>query len=301
MRQDQDLMQRRAAADPLPDAVEFDAEAEALLARLLVTPPEPAAPKRHRARRWTIAVATGACVAAAAFVAVNVVDSDSAVEQAVAALSQDDSVYHVIRRRTIVGGPPSRYAVPVFIESWYSSDGRVHEKYFADEGGRPGRLLEEDAGGRAWRMKFSVENNTLSAVGFGRSAAADDLPVIDPAADPGATMRALEARGALKDAGTTSTGDHRLVSDSIETDGVEYRFEYVVDDVTYLPLTQRWTTTIDDETHGITNEFSEYERLPLDASSRAELDLDPHPDARCSAEAIQATARDLGFPNPCAR
>lgn len=295
-----DLMERLAAADPRPHA-ELDTEAEALLARLLATPPEPAAPKRRPARRWTVALATGACVAAAAFVAVNVVDSDSAVEQAVAALSQDDSVYHVMRRRTTTGGPASRYAVPVFIESWYSSDGRVHEKYFADDGGRPGRLLEEDAGGRAWRMKFSVEDNTLSAVGFGRSEGAGDLPVLDPAADPGATLRALEARGLLKEAGTTSTGDHRLVSDSIETDGAEYRFEYVVDDATHLPLTQRWITTFDDDTIAITNEFSVYERVPLDESSRADLDLDPHPDAKCSAEADQAPASDLGFPNPCDR
>ena len=240
-------------------------------------------------------------MAAAAFVAVNVVDSDSAVEQAVAALSQDDSVYHVIRRRTVTGGPGGPTTVPVIIESWYSSDGRVHEKYFADDGGRPGRLLEEDAGGRGWLMKFSAEQNMLSAVGVRSSGGAGDLPVIDPSADPGATLRALEARGLLKDAGTTSTGDHRLVSDPIEIGGTEYRFEYVVDDVTYLPLTQRWPTTIGDDTIGITNEFSAYERLPLDASSRAELDLDPHPDAECSAEADQAPERDLGFPNPCAR
>ena len=38
-------------------------------------------------------------------------------------------------------------------------------------------------------------------------------------------------------------------------------------------------------------------RAPSDVAQ----DLDPHPDARCSAEADQASASDLGFPNPCAR
>jgi hypothetical protein len=74
-----------------------------------------------------------------------------------------------------------------------------------------------------------------------------------------------------KDAGTTSTGEDRLVSDEIEISDTKYRFEF------------------------------RHERLSLDDSSRADLDLDPHPGAECSAEADQAPASDLGFPNPCAR
>jgi hypothetical protein len=45
-----------------------------------------------------------------------------------------------------------------------------------------------------------------------------------------------------------------------------------------------------------------YARLPLNARSRAKLDLDPHPGARCAPGADKIMGRGtLGFPNPCAR
>lgn len=49
--------------------------------------------------------------------------------------------------------------------------------------------------------------------------------------------------------------------------------------------------------------FLVYERLPLDAESRAQLDLDPHPGAKCSPGAGRLKGRRaaIGFPNPCAR
>jgi hypothetical protein len=319
MRPDKDLMTRLAAADPLPDAERLDPgaerEAEALLARLLATPAAPQAP-RPRVRRWTVAVAAVACVAALVFVALNLVDSDApgpGVEQAVAAktvaaLTRADSVYHVLQHRRITGNLGGKTAVPVQIESWRSSDGRFHEKYFADTAGRRGRLLEEAAGtrpatgGEGALIRYFAEQDELFGEGVPPSAAAGKLPVIDPAGDPATALRELEARGALHVDGTTTVGNrhgYRLVSDPIDAEGGEQRLEYVVDSATYLPLSERWSLTRGSEKTGFVITFLVYERLPLDAQTRAQLDLDPHPGARCSAEADQPSDPALGFPNPC--
>jgi hypothetical protein len=294
-----DLMERLAAADPLRDGEQLDAdaqrEAEALLARIVATPPEPIA--KPRLRRWIVPAVAAACAAAVAAVVFVGSDVDQAVAaRSAAALSRDDSVYHIVERRTVTGiqGPTT---VPVFIESWYASDGRFHEKFFEDDGGRRGRLLEEAAGKRpGWVLRWHGEQNELFAGGIGGGQG--ELPVIDPAGDPGATLRALEARGALKLEGSTRDG-YRLVSDPVSADDGEYRFEYEVDRETYLPREQRWSLTRGSETIGIVKEFRLYERLPLDAAGGAQLDLDPHPDASCSAEANQPSRSDLGFVNPC--
>jgi hypothetical protein len=248
-----------------------------------------------RLPRWTVATAAVAAAAAVAAVVFIGSDVDQAVAaRSVAALSREDSVYHVVQRRTVTGDRRGPTTIPVRIESWYASDGRLHEKFFD---GEDGRLLEE-AAGKSWLIRWHGEENRLFAEGRPSSQGADELPVIDPAGDPGATLRALEARGALRVDGETD-GGYRLVSDPIEAENGEYRFEYVVDRETYLPIEQRWSLTVDGQTTGLVREFLTYDRLPLDAAADAQLDLDPHPDATCSAEANQATTRDLGFVNPC--
>jgi hypothetical protein len=283
-----DLMERLAAADPLRD--DEQPPDEALLARIMATPVEPA--RRPRVPRWTFATAA-ATAAAAVVAAVVFVGSDP--EQAVAArsaeaLSRPDSMYHVVQRRTVTGDLEGPTTQPVRIESWYAPDRRMHEKFFVD-----GRLVEE-AAGKSWLIRWNAEQNHLGVEGRGPSTDAGELPVIDPTGDPGATLRSLEARGALKDKGTTPDG-YRLVSDAIEVGTAEYRFEYVVDKETYLPREERWTMTDEGRTIGMVREFLTYEALPLDDG---QLDLDPHPGAACSAEANQPTERDLGFVNPCA-
>jgi hypothetical protein len=294
-----DPMERLAAADPLLDGEQLDAEAQreadALLAQVLATPVEPVTRKRPRLRRWTLATAAAAAAAALAAVVFVGSDVDQAVAaRSVAAVSRDDSVYHIVQRRTVTGDRQGPTTIPVRIESWYASDGRLHEKFSAAD---DGRLLEE-AAGRSWLIRWYGEENRLAAEGRGRSGDAGKLPVIDPAGDPGATLRALEARGALKVEEETDRG-YRLVSEPIEVESGEYRFQYVVDRETYLPIEERWTMTTGGETIGLVRQFLTYERLPLDATSEAQLDLDPHPDATCSAEANQPTERELGFPNPC--
>ena len=283
-----DLMERLAAADPLRD--DEQQPDEALLARILATPVEPVRP--HRVRRYSIATAAVAAAAAVAAVVFVGSDADEAVAaRSAAALGRADSIYHVVQNRTITGDRQGPTTIPVRIESWYASDRRMHEKFFAD-----GRLVEE-AAGKNWLIRWYGEQNRLFAEGRGPRPSGD-VPVIDPSGDPGMTLRALEARGVLKEEGSTAKG-YRLVSEPIDLGAGEYRFEYVVDRETYLPREEHWTLTSDGETFGMNREFLTYERLPLD-EAEAQLDLDPHPDAECSAEANQPTEQDLGFVNPCA-
>ena len=56
----------------------------------------------------------------------------------------------------------------------------------------------------------------------------------------------------------------------------------MVDTETYLPLEKRETYRLRGEVFRFVSEFLVYERLPLDARSRVQLDLDPHPGASCA-------------------
>ena len=323
MRRDPDLMNRLAAADPLPHAEQLtpeeEREADAMLARLLAAPVEPDAPEPGmrwpRRRPWALAAAGVACCAAVAFAVLTVVNSDgpgpSVVERAVAAVSQDDSVYHVVQlnRATGVSGAVSDPR-PLYFESWYSSDGRRHEKAFAATEQGPGRLLDESAGRRrpgrssGPLLRYDPRDNTLYPSGFKEAPRADRLPMIDPTADPGTSLRQLENRGLLRFGGTTRIGErraYRLVSGPIRRfRSQEERLEYVVDRETYLPLRGRYSNRTSAGVLRVVSEYLVYERLSLNARSRAQLDLDPHPGAKCALGADELSGkRSLGFPNPC--
>ncbi len=304
MRTDQDLIGRLAAADPAPRTFDDEREAEVLLARLLATPvDERRAPRRRRL------LATGAAtvaIAATAFAAIGIVSSDESevVEQAVAAVTRDDAVYHVRELRRLTGNiPGGARGGPFLNESWRSSDGRLHEKVFTADGSR---LLEEVAG---WRhldrgsgpvLIYDPRADRVTYGGIGRPPDADRNAQIDPEGDPGQQLAALEARGLLRAAGMAQVGDrrgYRLVSDPIRVGGAEQRFEYVVDTETYLPLEKRELYRRRGEVFGSVSEFLVYERLPLDTRSRMQLDLDPHPGASC-ADGV-GDVRGLGFVNPC--
>src|ERR687896_95383 len=159
MRPDRDPMEMLAAADPLRDGErltpEEEREADALLTRLLSTPSAGAERRgggRGRVRRWTLAAAAVISAAAVVLAATSLVDSDAPgggiVERAVAAVTRDDVIYHVVERSHTSasfepGGDRTHY-----VESWYTSDGRIHQRTFAAKGGRKGRLLEDWAGRR---------------------------------------------------------------------------------------------------------------------------------------------------------
>jgi hypothetical protein len=321
MRPDQDLMERLVAADPARDAErltpEEQREAEALLARLLATPRGSGAQARdarRRVSRRALGAVGAACAAAVAFAAIDLLDSDAPgagiVEKAVAAVTRDDAVYHVVARQTASGATGPAWTLQS--ESWHTSDGRMHRKLFAVRGERRGRLLDEFAGRRlpgrdgGPALRYDPRENTIMEMGFGRAPDADAVPDIDQFGDPGAQLRAFQEQGRLRLAGTTRVGGrraYRLVSDSTTRwRGFAFeRVEYLVDSETYFPLSQRVSARVDAEpTYRLFTRYLVYERLPLDARSRAQLDLDPHPGARCSPFAGELRGdRGVGFPNPC--
>jgi hypothetical protein len=317
MPRDRDVMERLAAADPLPDAERLTAgeqrEAEALLADLLATPVGAGErrPVRRPRLRWA-PVAVAACAAAVVVAAINVLDSDTpgttVVDRAIAAVTREDAVYHVLERRRVTF--PKRVQT-IHSEYWRTTDGRIHEKTFAANGTRRGELHEEYAGklrpGRTLgpALRYDAREDAIYPSGVGRPGGVDAVPDIDPFSDPAARLGELQRRGQLRVAGATrfeGRRAYRLVADS-PTRWHSFTFEgieYLVDAETYLPLTQRVSVRVDSErTYRLFTRYLVYERLPLDARSRAELALDPHPGAKCEPGAGKLKDRALGFRNPC--
>ena len=328
MRPDRDPMEMLAAADPLRDGErlsrEEERDADELLARLLATPPASAERRggaRRRIRRWTFAAAAVVGAAAAVLAATSLVDSDAPgsgiVERAVAAVTQDDVIYHVVeRQRAEASFAPGRVRTH-YVESWHTSEGHIHQRTFAARDGRKGRLLQDFAGkwipGRRVNplLKWDVWSNTISEAGIGPGPDTG-APALDPFADPGAQLRRLEEQGRLRVAGTARIGDrraYRLASGPVDAPHLrgEERVEFLVDADTYLPLTRRYSSRSrsSDPEHPISrividSRFLVYERLPLNERNRAFLDLDPHPGAKCSQFAGELRGeKGVGFPNPC--
>jgi hypothetical protein len=154
-------------------------------------------------------------------------------------------------------------------------------------------------------LTYDVRRNTIYPTGVGRPDV-DSVPEIDPFSDPGARLEELQRRSQLRVAGTTRVGGrraYRLVADapsrwrSFTFEGVEY----LVDAETYLPLTQRVSVRVDSRPgYSLFIRYLVYERLPLDARSRAQLDLDRHPGAAC-APGVAKLQGGLGpgFANLC--
>ena len=319
MRPPHDLMERLAAADPMADAERLSAEqqheADALLDRLLATPAEPVARPRARRRLLRFAAAA-ACAAAALFVVLNVVDSETpapnVIDRAIAALSDGDAVYHVVSRtRGEVSFDP-RGTRTLWNESWHTTSGMMHNRWYTDRDGRRGRYVEDFAGRRrpgrrgGPALRWSILDNTITESGFGSSGGGVGAPGIDPF-DPARSLRESQAEGRLRVAGTTEVDGrraYRLVSGTVPGhSGSKEHTELLVDAETYLPLAQRYSALLKGEsTYKSFTRFLTYERLPLNDQTKAHLDLDPHPGAKCSPFAGQMTGkRDVGFPNPCAR
>jgi hypothetical protein len=322
MRATKDLMERLAAADPLPEAERLtpdeQRDADELLARLTATPvsPHPRPALRPSGRRWTLVAAGIAGAAIAAFAAAILLDSDapgpSVVELAVAAVSRDDAVYHSVERTRMIGrgfGDRTYYT-----ESWHTTAGRHHQRMYAARGGRRGRQLFDQAGRRTPGRRggpalvWESRRNKIQGMRVGWSDRSRGAPALDPFADPAAALRAFEAQGRLRLAGRTTvdgTPAYRLVSGYVDGffRGTKERIVYVVDAETYLPLAVR-------DSHRrngrrlleVTIRYLVYERLPLNDRTRAKLALDPHPGAKCARGADKILGGgSLGFPNPCAR
>lgn len=326
MRPDGKLLERLTAADPLPAAEELSpaeqSEADALLARLLATPAgsgaeQPRAARRRRPPRLALAASGVLLSAAVAFTAVNLLDSDGSapgvVERAVAAVTRGDVVYHVLERsHARAEDIPGHGAMTFYHEYWQTTDGRFHRKTYTAAGPRRGKLREDMAGRRLPGRRggpvlaWNSQSNTIVAMGFAARDGNTGAPGIDPFADPGARLRDLEREGRLRLAGTTRFANrraYRLVSGFVPSPvGDSERVEFLVDAETYLPLAERRTLRLrSGKEVRFFNRYLVYERLPLNASSRAQLDLDPHPGARCSPHTGDVKGkRAPGFPNPCA-
>jgi hypothetical protein len=311
-----DLMERLAAADPVPDVKplgpEQQREADALLEQLLATPGEPR-PKARR--RWPQLAAATALAAVAVFAALSLLDSDkgparNVLAQAVAALTQEDAIYHaeLIARAHSSDMPAANQEI--FFESWHTTGGSTHTKTYAVKDGGKGRQYDDFAGRRAPgrlsgpALRYDPASNTILHSGFGRSPGVQGAPKVDPFA-PGTGLKELRAQGRLRVSGRVDVDGksaYRLVSDEVPGPGgsVE-RSEVLVNPDTYLPLEQRlFVRNRNGTTMSIVWRYLTYERLPLNDETRSLLALDPPPGAKCAPGAGDPPRRgSLGFPNPC--
>jgi hypothetical protein len=291
-----DVMERLTAANPLPEAERLtdaeQAEADALLARILATQPE-RAPRRH-ARRWVLAVAVSACALALAVTLVDVLDEGApgpgVVDRAVAAVSEPNSIYHTIEvlRLNAIAGERGQSA---YLEGWYGPNHVTHRKTYDFRHGHRGRLRSEEvsrlrpkSNGRfAGRgTAYDPARNRIMHLRVGRMSN-DRIPFLDPNGDPAAGMRKLERDGRLRLAGRERFEGkpvYRLTSVPFSFGRLRHRIDYLVDARTYYPVFSRWVSLAKGERVLAETRYLTYERLPFDVEHRKLLKMDPHPGAK---------------------
>ena len=291
-----DLMERLTTADPFPEKERLtdveQAEADALLARILATRPE-RAPRRH-ARRWVLAVAASVCALALALTVIDVVDEDApgpgVVDRAVAAVSDPDAIYHTVEvlRFSGIDGQRSQSA---YLEGWYGPDHRTHRKAYDFRRGHRGRLRSEEVS-RLWPKRngrfggrgamYDPARDRIIHVRVGRMSN-DRIPFFDPNGDPAAGMRKLEREGRLRLVGSERFEGkrvYRLTSGPFRLGGLRHQIDYLVDAGSYYPVFMRWVGLGKRERVLSETRYLTYERLPFDAEHRELLKMDPHPGAK---------------------
>jgi hypothetical protein len=310
-----ELMERLERANPIPsgEAVtpEERRDADALLERIVAEPASKPAPQRRarpplRPRRLALAGALGAALVAAAIVAVDLIDADRGpdgiLEQAVAAVSQDDAIYAIAHRERHVTRPlEGRGRVQrdsAFRRYWLWAGGRRSRflDYRLRPNGEPGRLMTEsvsDGSGLSWWNADTNEIIVLDRSGEPEDPQSppedDDYPGVNPFLEPGAQLRALVDDGSLRVAGRTrlrGRSAYVLVSGRLSnpSPGIESeRVTYLVDSRTFLPLALRMRV-VADLVHGrelMTTrvDYLRYERLPVTDANKALLRMSPHPGA----------------------
>ena len=252
----------------------------------------------------------------AVFVALNLFGGSAStpniVARASAALASEDAVYHVVGDVRFTAPESIGGNARLRFESWNTIGGRVHRKYWRVRNGQRSRRYENFAGRRrpgrrgGPALAYNPLTNQILPSGFGRAAGPGGAPAADPF-DPSGGLRELEAQGRLKHTGSARAEGrrgYRLVSaPESGGNGAVERSVFVVDSETYLPLSARYSRRERDGSTAIVYErFLTYERLPLNDRTEEDLDLDPHPGAKCDRFAAEMPAkRDLGFPNPCKR
>jgi hypothetical protein len=319
MRPPEKIMDRLSAADPTARGRQLSAEqqrdADALLERLLAAPAEP--PLTRSRRRWPqLAVATAA-VAVAAFAAVSLLGSEdgpapNVIDNALAALTQDDAIYHAEAIAEFHSSDLPDMKSKPYIETWHTTGGRLRHRTFVEGDGRKRRLVTEFAGRRrpgrrgGPGLAYDARTNRIYEVGFGRNPSVKGAPEADPF-DPARSLRQLEAEGKLRVAGRVEVDGrpaYRLVSGNVPGFGhTVQRAMLLVDAETYLPREQRlFVRAPNGETMRVRWRYLTYERLPLNANTESLLDFHPPAGAKCRPGTDKLIRKgSLGFPNPCAR
>jgi hypothetical protein len=298
-----DLIERLRDADPLPGAERLSPEdqraADALLHRL-VSEPVPAAPPPRRPRIRGLALAAGvAAMVALVLAAVSLIDDEpggpGVVERAVAATTDRAAIYHTVAlERLISADVPDGALDRAFVfEAWNAPDGSMHTKIFRAKHGRRGELFGETAarlraktrgrfGGPG--VNYDPRTNTIRHTRFGRNGKGASL-ALNPAVDPGKSLRALQAQGRLRLEGTSRVAGreaYRLVSGPVPgfAKGRTESYEYFVDSKTYYPLLVRYRVfNGQGKPLELSIRYLVYERLPFDKRHRKLLKLDRHPGA----------------------
>lgn len=298
MSPDQNLIEQVREADPLPDAERLSPaeqrEAEALLARLVAEPVEARArPQRATLRRFALASVGTACAVAVALGAIELIDKEApgagVVEKAVAAVSDEDAVYHIVALSRFPDEAPTEMLRDgIYVESWNASDGSTHRKLWKLQGDGKGPFLGElalsprGADGRATTLQYDATTDTLTR-GMVWEDRNEQAPELYPESDPAESLRRLQSEGRLRVEGTTEIDGkdaYRLVSGPLPgpLGRGQNSYEYLVDAETYHPLSLQFVSRVDDASFTVNTRYLTYERLPDNEQTREQLELDARPD-----------------------
>jgi hypothetical protein len=290
----QNLIDQVRDADPVPEAERLSPaeqrEAEALLARLVAEPLKGRTrPRRATLRRFAVASVGTACAVAVALGAIELIDKEApgagVVEKAVAAVSDEDAVYHIVAlSRFPDEAPTETLREGTYAESWNARDGSMHRKLWQLQGDGKGPFLGElalsprDADGRATTLQYDATTDTLTR-GMVELDRNEQAPELYPESDPAESLRRLQSEGRLRVDGTTEIDGkdaYRLVSGPLpgpEGHG-QNSYEYLVDAETYYPLSLRFVSRVGDASFTANTRYLTYERLPQNGE---QLELDARP------------------------
>lgn len=316
------LIERLRRADPClgepphstPDG---SAEAQRVLDHIMATPPQDSGlNQRRRRRRLAAVVAVGACLAAAAVVLVDPLATKSPggeiLDSAVAAVSSEDAIYHIVERVTVTTTPdeetlgnPYRSTSVQIVESWHSSDGRMRAVQFRVDG--EDRLLEAEVarGFTTTRVYDPGIDRVYEQPNQPVVNTDDPLPSLNPFENPGKQLKTMRDSGRLTVVGEVEadrSAAYLLRSGSEDgrmPDAQARTVEFVVDQSDFLPIRQVITShsrlDIEDDvfehpgqaealrraqrtgrtgiTEEVRREFRVYEELPRNARTAGYLEL----------------------------
>ena len=263
---DNDLMRRLAAANPVADVPpDAPAERERLLAALLREP----VPRFRRSLRPAFAVVTLIATVAAGIVVLAAGSSgQSAAARAYAAASGDGRIVHLRYEQRYRGEDGS---VVERGESW-SLPGRDRFHLVLER--PPGRLVAETAvDGRQVRSYVPAHN----VVRVWRMPPGAEL--ID--ADPLERFRVLYRRGQVRETGSMRLRGQDVIRLEARDNGAP--IIYFIDAQTHVPVEIRLALQLpqaDFPSRRVRIRILEYERLPLTTQNERLLRLFPHPGAR---------------------